>query len=315
MEQFKQKCNEIKDNIEQVMVGKGEVVEEVLTCFLAGGHLLLEDVPGVGKTMLARSLAVSSGASFKRIQCTPDLLPKDVTGVTVYHQKDETFRFAPGPIFSQVVLVDEINRATPRTQSGLLECMAEGQVTVDGNSQELPSPFFVMATQNPVEFDGTFPLPEAQLDRFMMKVSVGYPNPEEEMKILDKVKEVHPIHNLGSVVTPEEIEDLKSKVRQVHVESKVSKYIVDIVAKTREHADLLLGVSPRGSIDLYHTSQARAALKGRDYVIPEDVKSLAPSVLSHRIIVRSESRLRGRKAENLIEEIITQVPVPVIQEG
>ncbi|WP_027340373.1 AAA family ATPase [Halonatronum saccharophilum] len=315
MKEFKEQCNQIINNMENVMVGKREVIEDLLTCFLAGGHLLLEDVPGVGKTMLARSLAHSSGAKFKRIQCTPDLLPKDVTGVTVYHQDKGEFEFSPGPIFSQVVVVDEINRATPRTQSGLLECMAEGQVTVDGESRKLPRPFFVIATQNPVDFDGTFPLPEAQLDRFMMKVSVGYPGEGQEVKILHKVRKTHPIEDLGSVVTPEDLKEMKGQVRDVHVEEKVAQYIVDIVAKTRNHSDLKLGVSPRGSIDLYHSTQAKAALKGRDFVIPDDVKELAPSILSHRIILHSASRLRGQKAEGIIKDILQKIPVPIVQEG
>lgn len=315
MKEFQQVCGKMVENMEQVVVGKRRVIEDTLTCLLAGGHLLLEDVPGVGKTMLARSLAVTSGATFKRIQCTPDLLPKDVTGISIYLQATGGFEFKPGPIFAQVVLVDEINRATPRTQSGLLECMAEGQVTIDGETRRLPAPFFVMATQNPVEFDGTFPLPEAQLDRFMMKLSVGYPNAEEELRILDEMRETHPIERLAAVVTPEEIKRLRAEVRKVHVDPEVGKYLVEIVTRTRSHADLLLGVSPRGSIDLYHSAQARAALQGREYVIPEDVKALAVPVLSHRLIVRSESRLRGRNAVAILQEIVEQVAVPVVREG
>lgn len=315
MKEVQQIVAKMIQNMEQVMVGKRTVIEDVLTCFLAGGHLLLEDVPGVGKTMLARSLAVTSGATFKRIQCTPDLLPKDVTGISVYHQNSGTFEFRPGPIFAQVVLVDEINRATPRTQSGLLECMAERQVTVDGDTRRLPVPFFVMATQNPVEFDGTFPLPEAQLDRFMMKLSVGYPTIDEEIKILDEVREVHPIERLTSVVTPEEILTLQTEMRKVYVDSDVARYLVDLVTQTRGHADLLLGVSPRGSIDLYHAAQARALLQGRDYVIPEDVKGLAATVLCHRMVIRSESRLRGRNALAVLREILEQIAVPVVRRG
>ena len=314
MDNFAQTCEEILDNMEEVMVGKREVLEEALTCFLAGGHLLLEDVPGVGKTMLARSLAVSSGAKFRRVQCTPDLLPKDITGITVYHQETEEFEFSPGPIFSQVLLVDEVNRATPKTQSGLLESMAEGQVTIDGETKILPEPFFVIATQNPVEFDGTFPLPKAQLDRFMMKTSMGYPGQDDEVQILEQVKQEHPIKSLQSVTTPEKIEELKKKVRQVHVAEKVANYLVKIVSKTRNHPDIVLGASPRGSIDLYHTAQARALLKGREFVTPDDVKSLAKSVLSHRLVVKSESQLRGTEAENLIDKILKKVSVPVLQE-
>ncbi|MGM0368893.1 MAG: AAA family ATPase [Bacillota bacterium] len=314
MNNLEQKCQGVLDNIENVMVGKREVLEEVLICFLAGGHLLLEDVPGVGKTMLARSLAVSSGAKFSRVQCTPDLLPKDITGITVYHQKKEEFKFSPGPIFSQVLLVDEINRATPKTQSGLLESMAEGQVTIDGESRILPEPFFVIATQNPVEFDGTFPLPKAQLDRFMMKTSMGYPGHNDELQILEQVKKEHPIKTLKSITTPEKIVELKEKVREVHVEAKVANYLVEIVSKTRDNPDVKLGASPRGSIDLYHTAQARALIKGRDFVIPEDVKKLAPAVLSHRLVVKSESQLRGTEATNIINKILSKVSVPVIQE-
>ncbi|MBM7557370.1 AAA family ATPase [Halanaerobacter jeridensis] len=314
MSDFDKICEEILDNMEEVMVGKREVLEEALICFLAGGHLLLEDVPGVGKTMLARSLAVSSGAEFSRVQCTPDLLPKDMTGITVYHQETEEFEFSPGPIFSQVLLVDEINRATPKTQSGLLESMAEGQVSIDGATKILPQPFFVIATQNPVEFDGTFPLPKAQLDRFMMKTSMGYPGQEDEVQILKQVKKKHPIKSLESVTTPEKIEELKKEVRQVHVADKVAEYLVKIVAKTREHPDIVLGASPRGSIDLYHTAQAKALLEGRNFVTPQDVKSLAPSVLSHRLVVKSESQLRGTEAVNLIAKILKKVSVPVLQE-
>ena len=314
MSDFETTCQEILDNMEEVMVGKREVLEEALICFLAGGHLLLEDVPGVGKTMLARSLAVSSGAECSRVQCTTDLLPKDITGITVYHQETEEFEFAPGPIFSQVLLVDEINRATPKTQSGLLESMAEGQVTIEGETKVLPEPFFVIATQNPVEFDGTFPLPKAQLDRFMMKTSMGYPSVEDEVQILEQVRQKHPIKSLESVTTPEKIEKLKEEVREVHVEPKVAEYLVKIVTKTRNHPDIVLGASPRGSIDLYHTAQARALLKGRDFVTPQDIKSLAQSVLSHRLVVKSESQLRGTEADKLIAKILKKVSVPVLQD-
>nr|WP_245547386.1 MoxR family ATPase [Halobacteroides halobius] len=311
MKRFEQVCEAIIDNIEQVIVGKRNKIEEALICFLAGGHLLLEDVPGVGKTILARALAISSGADFQRIQCTPDLLPKDVTGVTVYHQQSETFDFSPGPIFSQVLLVDEINRTTPKTQSGLLESMAEGQVTISGETKKLPTPFFVIATQNPVDFDGTFPLPKAQLDRFMMQTSIGYPDQNDEVQILKQVKQEHPIDKIESIVTPQQIEELKSQVREVHLDDEVYQYLVEVVTKTRNHPDILLGVSPRGSIDLAHTAQARALLKGRDFVIPEDIKKLAPLVLQHRISIRSESQLRGQEADDLIKGILNKVSVPV----
>lgn len=315
MREIQQFFERMIQNMEQVLVGKRTVIEDTLTCFLAGGHLLLEDVPGVGKTMLARSLAVTSGLAFKRIQCTPDLLPKDVTGISVYHQDSGTFEFRPGPVFAQVVLVDEINRATPRTQSGLLECMAEGQVTVDGETRRLPAPFFVIATQNPVEFDGTFPLPEAQLDRFMMKVSIGYPTAGEELKILHEVRDVHPIERLTGVGAAGEILRLRTQARSVYLDPEVARYLVEIVTRTRGHADLTLGVSPRGSIDLSHAAQARALLQGRDYVIPEDIKGLAIPVLSHRMLVRSESRLRGRNALTVLKEILEQVAVPVVRRG
>ncbi len=311
MEDVSQISEEIINNIEKVIVGKREVIERVLVCFLSGGHLLLEDVPGVGKTILARSLAVSSGADFSRVQCTPDLLPKDITGVNIYRQDKQEFEFAAGPIFSQVLLIDEINRTTPRTQSGLLEAMAEGQVSVEGMSKKLPEPFFVISTQNPVEFDGTFPLPEAQLDRFMMQTEIGYPNPKEEVNILELVKKKHPIESLESVVDSDEINQIKAKIRDVHIEDKVRNYIVEIVSQTRNNSDLLLGVSPRGSIDLYHAAQALAAIRGRDYVIPDDVKELAVDVLSHRIVISSEISLRGINKRKIIEQILNSVPVPI----
>ena len=315
MEDVSQISEEIINNIEKVIVGKREVIERVLVCFLSGGHLLLEDVPGVGKTILARSLAVSSGADFSRVQCTPDLLPKDITGVNIYRQDKQEFEFSAGPIFSQVLLIDEINRTTPRTQSGLLEAMAEGQVSVEGMSKKLPEPFFVISTQNPVEFDGTFPLPEAQLDRFMMQTEIGYPNQAEEVNILELVKKNHPIDSLESVVDSDRINQIKAKIRDVHVEEKVRNYIVEIVSRTRNNSDLLLGVSPRGSIDLYHAAQALAAIRGRDYVIPDDVKELAVDVLSHRIVISSEISLRGKDKRTIIKQILNNVAVPINGEG
>ncbi len=311
MQEVSQISEKIINNIEEVIVGKREVIERLLVCFLSGGHLLLEDVPGVGKTILARSLAISSGADFSRVQCTPDLLPKDITGVNVYRQDKQEFEFAAGPIFSQVLLIDEINRTTPRTQSGLLEAMAEGQVSVEGMSKKLPEPFFVISTQNPVEFDGTFPLPEAQLDRFMMQTEIGYPSQKEEENILELVKTKHPIDSLESVVDSDKINQIKAKIRDVHVEAKVRNYIVEIVSKTRDNSNLLLGVSPRGSIDLYHAAQALAAIRGRDYVIPDDVKELAVDVLSHRIVISSEISLRGINKRKIIEQILNSVPVPI----
>ncbi len=304
----------IQANVSRVIVGKRDVIELALVALLCEGHILAEDVPGVGKTMLARALAVSLGCTFNRIQFTPDLLPADVIGVSVYNQKTGEFEYRPGPVMAQILLADEINRATPRTQSALLECMAERQVTVDGVTRPVPRPFLVIATQNPVEYEGTFPLPEAQLDRFLLRLHLGYPTAEEEAEILSRLQRQHPIEAIGRVVEVEELLAAQRLVREVYVEASVRDYIVALVQRTRQHADVALGASPRGSLALFHTSQALAALRGRDYVIPDDVKHLAKPVLGHRLIVRAESQLRGRSAERIVEELLQQVPVVLEEE-
>lgn len=278
---------------------------------LVDGHILFEDVPGVGKTILARSLAKSIGCSFKRIQFTPDLLPSDVTGVSIYNQKTNDFEFREGPILSQVVLADEINRATPRTQSSLLESMAEKQITVEGISKKLPDPFLVMATQNPVEYDGTFPLPEAQLDRFLIRLSIGYPEFEEEKRIMNIVKIKHPVESVEAVISADEFVSIQQEVKEVHFDEKISEYIVQIVNRSRKHNDLELGVSPRGSIAMMKMGQAWAFVQGRDYIIPDDIKEIAATVLGHRIIIKPESRLRGRSSEGIIRELLKQTEVPL----
>ncbi|MGC8971629.1 MAG: AAA family ATPase [bacterium] len=301
----------IIENIEKVIVGKRQVIEYFLTAILSNGHVLLEDIPGVGKTMLSRAMAISLGMSFKRIQCTPDLLPSDITGISVFNQKTQEFEFRPGPVFANLVLADEINRATPRTQSSLLECMEERQVTVEGVSIKLPKPFIVMATQNPIEYEGVFPLPEAQLDRFLMKLSIGYPSYEDEMEIIKMQRLRHPIEELTPVATVEDVLSLQEKIKEVYVDETIVQYILDIVNATRKHSDIAVGSSPRGSIALYRTSQALAYIRGRDYVLPDDVKELAPLVLSHRIILKSESYLRGYTQRGVISSILASVEVPV----
>ncbi len=296
-------------NVEQVIIGQREAIELLLTALLCEGHVLIEDVPGTGKTMLARALAGSLGVSFKRLQCTPDLLPNDVTGVSVYNQQRGSFEFMPGPAFTNILLADEINRATPRTQSALLECMGERQVTVDGVTRPLQRPFVVLATQNPVEYEGTFPLPEAQLDRFLIKLRLGYLAPAAESQMLVNLRRQHPIEALSPVVDGADAPALAQQVWEVHVDETVRDYIVRLVNATREHADLLLGASPRGSLALYKTSQAWAAIHGRDYVLPDDVKRLAPLSLAHRCLVHPESALRGRTAVGILAELLNQVPL------
>lgn len=301
----------IQENIRKVIVGKGELLELILTALLCGGHILIEDVPGVGKTTLAKAIARSLGCSFQRIQFTPDLLPSDVIGVAVFDRRTQEFVFRPGPLMAQVVLADEINRATPRTQSALLEAMQEQQVTVDGKTIPLPSPFIVLATQNPVELEGTFPLPEAQIDRFLLRTRLGYPSPMDEEAILLRFGGSDPLENLEPVTSPEELLHLQTLVRRVRVEASVREYLVRLVRATRVHPSVALGASPRGSLALYRASQALAAVRGRDFVLPDDVKALVFSILSHRIVVNPQSHLRGATVEEVVLEIVEQTPVPV----
>jgi len=297
------------NNIEKVIKGKREVIEVVVAAFLAKGHVLMEDVPGVGKTMLARALALSLGVDFRRVQFTPDLLPTDLTGLYIYDRKKEDFVFKKGPVFTDVLLADEINRATPRTQSALLEAMAEGQVTVDGVTHRLSERFFVIATQNPIEYEGTFPLPEAQLDRFMICVKMGYPDEEAEIQMLTSQEKEHPISQLEPVMNPDELSELQKKVRNVFVSDEVKKYIVDIASATRNHPSLLLGMSPRGSIALMHFSMALAFMDGRDFILPDDVKRAAVYVIPHRVIQSAESKLKREKKEDIVREILDRVKV------
>lgn len=305
-------AKQILTNVERVIVGKRRQIILAMVSWFCEGHVLLEDVPGVAKTMLARALAASVGCSFKRIQCTPDLLPTDVTGASVFNPRTTEFEFRPGPIFAQIVLADEINRATPRTQSALLEAMAEGRVTVDGVTHPLMPPFLVIATQNPIDHEGTFPLPEAQLDRFLMRFSLGYPSLDEELKMLDMLQRRHPIEDLQPVATAEDLRAVQQAVRQVHVDPKVRRYLAEIVHATRKCDDLALGASPRASIALFRCAQALAAISGRDYVLPDDVKRVAGPILAHRLILKPESRLRKVRVEQLLEEIIEEVPVPML---
>ena len=301
----------LRQNIQKVIVGKDEIIDLTLIAMLCGGHLLLEDVPGTGKTTLAKTIAASLGCTFHRVQFTPDLLPSDVTGIYYYNQKSQEFEFRPGPIISQILLADEINRATPRTQSALLEAMQERQVTVDIATHKLPQPFLVLATQNPVELEGTFPLPEAQLDRFLMKIALGYPSASEENDILLRFERQDPLETLEAVVQPADILTMQDEARQIRVETSVRNYIVNVCRATRDHNDIELGASPRATMALYRTCQALAAVRGRDFVIPDDVKTMAPYVLTHRLMVNPQSRLRGRKPEDVIKEVVATVPVPV----
>jgi MoxR-like ATPase len=302
--------NRVADNVRQVIVGKDNEVRLTLLAMLCEGHLLIEDVPGVGKTMLARALSLSIGCSFRRIQFTPDMLPTDVTGVSIYNQKTQEFEFRPGPIFAQIVLTDEINRATPKTQSALLEAMEERQVTVDGITHELQQPFLVLATQNPIEYEGTFPLPEAQVDRFLMRIHLGYPSKQNEVDVLNRQAERHPITGLQQVVSAAELIQAQRAVRTVYVDDLVKSYIVDLVNTTRDHPDVYLGASPRGSLALFSTSRAWAALNGRDYVLPDDVKYLAESTLAHRLIVSPSARIKNVTARQVIDDALRHTTVP-----
>jgi len=296
-------------NVERVIVGKHHEVRLALVALMCRGHLLIEDVPGTGKTVLAKALARSLGCTFRRIQFTPDLLPSDVTGLSIYNQKTQEFEFRPGPIMAQVVLADEINRATPKTQSSLLECMEEHQATIDGTTYPMPDPFLVIATQNPIEYEGTFALPEAQLDRFMLRLRLGYPQPIEEIVILDEQKRTHPLDELAVVCSNDELKEMQTAVREVYVDSSVSEYIVRLVNGTRNHADVYLGASPRGSIAMYRASQAYAGLMGRDYVIPDDVKALAEPCLAHRLIIKTSATIHDVLPAQIIRELLDTLPV------
>jgi MoxR-like ATPase len=305
----------IVTNIEKVIIGKRHQLAMAVVTYFCEGHILLEDVPGVAKTMLARALARSVGSTFKRIQCTPDLLPTDVTGVSIFNQKNAEFEFRPGPIFAQTVLTDEINRATPRTQSALLEAMAERRVTVDGQTYGLKAPFLVIATQNPIDHEGTFPLPEAQLDRFLVRLSLGYPNMEEEARMLDRLQRTHPIDDLAPVVAAADVVAAQQAIREIYVDPRVVRYILDIVTATRHHDDIHLGASPRASLALYRTSQALAAVNNRAFVMPDDVKRMAQPVLGHRLILRPESRLRKVTPASVVTEILSEASVPVLKQA
>ncbi len=304
-----QSTDKVIDNVEKVIVGKHAEVKLALVALLCQGHLLIEDVPGTGKTSLAKAIAKSLGCTFRRIQFTPDLLPSDVTGLSIYNQKTQEFEFRPGPIMAQIVLADEINRATPKTQSSLLECMEERQATIDGVTYQMPDPFLVIATQNPIEYEGTFALPEAQLDRFMLRIQLGYPQQAEEVRILDEHKTRRPIDDVEEVLTSNELRAMQEGVREVYVDPQVSEYIVRLVTATRNHPDIYLGASPRGSLALYRAGQAYAALSGRDYVIPDDVKALAVPALAHRTIVKTAATVRDVDSTLVIRELLDSVPV------
>lgn len=310
MSNFRESIKNIVTNVEKVVLGKTETIKMALAAVLGGGHVLIEDVPGVAKTILVRTLAMSSGCTFSRIQCTPDLLPSDVSGVSIFNQQSRQFEFRAGPIFHQIIVADEINRATPRTQSAFLEAMAEGQVTVDGVTRALQPPFIVFATQNPIEHEGTFPLPEAQLDRFMMKISVGYPNAMDEARMLELTRMSHPIDAVKPVCDADMIRQMQGSVREIFMHEKVREYMLRIISRTRDSVHLSLGASPRASMALFRAAQAYAAVGGRGYVIPDDIKTLAPVVLQHRLILNPESRLRRVTQDNVLRDILKEVPVP-----
>lgn len=311
---YNSKVNKVLDNINLVMIGKQEAATLSLVALLAQGHVLLEDVPGVGKTMLVRTLAKSLDCEFKRIQFTPDLLPSDVTGVSIYNPKELEFEFKSGPIFGNVVLADEINRTSPKTQSSLLEAMEEKSVTVDGKTLSLQQPFFVMATQNPIDYEGTYPLPEAQLDRFLLKLNMGYPSPEDELEMLNRTVKRHPIDQVQAVITKKELVEVQEQVQEVFIDEKVKRYIVKLVTGTREHQAVYLGVSPRGSIALMKAAKSYAYIQNRDYVIPDDIQYLAPFVLAHRIILNSEARFQGISSDVVIKELLEKISIPIRRE-
>jgi MoxR-like ATPase len=310
MKDVQRVAEKIIDNVAKVIFGKREAIELTVVGLLCQGHLLIEDVPGVGKTMLARSLARSIGCKFSRIQFTPDMLPSDVTGVSVFNQKNREFEFRPGPIMAQIVLTDEINRATPKTQAALLEAMEERQVTVDGVTYPMDKPFLVLATQNPIEYEGTFPLPEAQLDRFLLRINIGYPDKDRELDILDSQQYQHPINTIDQVVEEQELLAVQESLKEVYVDPLIKTYIVEIVNQTRRHPEVYLGASPRGSLTLYRTAQAFAALRGRDYVIPDEIKALAPAALAHRMIVSPAARIKDVSSDAVLTDILASVPVP-----
>jgi len=313
IEKTAERAQSIIREIETVIVGKRQSVELVVIGLLCNGHVLIEDIPGVGKTMLAKALSGALGVTYRRIQFTPDLLPADITGTSIFNQKTGEFFFREGPIFANVLLADEINRATPKTQSSLLESMEEFQVTVDGVTRVLEPPFFVIATENPIEYRGTYPLPEAQLDRFLMRIQMGYPSPEQEVMVLDRQMKRHPIHAVKPVVGREEVLEMQERVRDVHIDASLKHYLVEVTAATREHPMVALGASPRGSLGLMRTGQARAVLHGRDFVLPDDIKALATAVLCHRIIFKPEARVRHMDSAQIVEEVLDQIPVPAVE--
>jgi MoxR-like ATPase len=305
------KALNVIETVETAIVGKRQTIQSAFAILLTNGHLLIEDIPGVGKTTLAKALAKTIGCDFKRVQFTPDMLPSDITGTSIFNQKAGEFEFRPGPVFANIVLADEINRSTPKTQAALLECMEERQVTVDGITYHLPSPFFVIATQNNIEMSGTYPLPEAQLDRFAARLSIGYPGRRDEMKILENQMHSRPVDSIKPVMSAEEVVQLQRAVRDIHIDSSLRQYILEIVTATRSHAAIALGASPRGSLALLYASQALAAVTGRDYVTPDDIKAMAVPVLAHRMIVRPEQRIKGVSAQSILTEILQRTPVPV----